>query len=208
MVAEHPYRQPNVDVSGAVRSIRVAAALSERYAVISRAKTYQSPEELSNTIGEARQLYPEIWANLDDARDVLVRQGIAMAEYNALRAKDATRAGGVLDVQAVDRVVARPLDGNVVKSARMNYEGHALAVEACAAMRRALPSVDWDGLDRAEAAEIAAAGSLRPAKWKAIVLGLFCFVLIGAAIGAYAYMRFASKPAERRPFEIHLDLKP
>jgi hypothetical protein len=61
-------------------------------------------------------------------------------------------------------------------------------------MRRALPNVDWDALDRAEADEIAAAGSLRPAKWKAAVLGVIGIVLCGALVAFYLMMRIKGGP--------------
>jgi hypothetical protein len=183
-----PYRQSSVDFSRAIRSIRVAAALNEQYAVLARAKSYSNPDELSRVIGEARQLYPEIWANLDDARNALAERGISVAAYDELRARQATRAGGVLDVQAHDKAYV-PIGGGVVKSATMNVEGHALATEACNLMRRALPQVDWDALDRAEADEIAAAGSLRPARWKGVVLSIVGVALCAALVVAYILFR-------------------
>jgi hypothetical protein len=158
-----PYRHADVDFSRVIRSIRVAAALNEQFGVLAQPKTYHERDELSRVIGEVRQLYPEIWANLDDARDALAKRGIDVAPYDELRAHPATRAGGVLDVQATERQI--PIGGGASKSAYMNLEGHVLATEACHVMRRALPNVDWDALDRAEAAEIAAVGSLRPARW-------------------------------------------
>jgi hypothetical protein len=199
--SSHPFRQPGVDVSAAVRSIRIAAALSDRFAVVARPITYRSPEELSNVIGEARQLYPEIWANLDNARDALSRQGLEVAAYDALRAREAPAPSGVLEVTALDPLKEPIGSDRIQKSARMNLEGHALAIEAGNTLRRVLPNVDWDALDRAEAEEIAAAGSLRPAKWKAIVLALIGIVLLGGAAGTYVYLR-VSKPAPRNKIEI------
>lgn len=195
MGAEHPYRQADVDFSRAIRSIRIAAALNEQYRVLAQPKNYRDRDELSRVLGEARQLYPEIWANLDDARNALAQRGIDVTGYDALRAHDATRAGGVLDVMAVDKGRERAdmmFSGGVVKSAEMNTQGHRLATEAGHVLQRALPNVDWDALDRAEADEIAAAGSLRPARWKAVVLGLIGAILIGGAAAAYLYLRISA----------------
>src|SRR5436305_13723267 len=101
VAAEHPYRRPDVDHTRAIQAIRVAAALADRFRVLVQPKTYNSPEELSNVLGEARQVFPAIWSQLDEARAALVQQGIPVAAYDELRARDATRAGGVLDVDIV-----------------------------------------------------------------------------------------------------------
>jgi hypothetical protein len=200
MAATAPYREPGVDFTHAIRSIRVASALNERYRVLAQPKTYRDRDELSNVLGEARQLFPEIWSNLDDARTAPAEHGIDVAGYDALRANPATRAGGVLDVKATDNVLA-PGEKRIgfgeqtVKSATMNLEGHALAIDACHAMRRALPSVDWDALDRAEDDEIAAIGSLRPPKWKLVVLVAFVIAVAVAGVVVYLYLRTAGRRA-------------
>ena len=71
--AQHPYRQQGDDLSDVVRSVRIAGALNERLAELFRPKQFYSDEELSNVLGEVRQLYPQIWSHLDDAHAGLAR---------------------------------------------------------------------------------------------------------------------------------------
>jgi hypothetical protein len=193
MASNNPYRSSGADFSDAVRAIRVAVALNEQYGVIVRPKNYSDPDELSRVIGEARQLFPAIWSNLDHARDALLRHGREVGRYDEIRSQAAVAAGGVLDVMAKDADDLVHLTGGVAKSARLNREGHTAATEACDVLRGALPQVDWAALDRAEAEEIAAAGSLRPGRWKAVVIVAIGFVALVIAAGAYAYMRTVGK---------------
>jgi hypothetical protein len=191
----HPYRQHDVDLSGAIRSIRIAVTLNERFGVIAQPKTYHSGEQLSDMLSEARQLYPEIWRHLDDARKALAQRGNVVAAYDELRGSDAARAPAILDVEAKDSAQDRlilPITGGVVKTARLNLAGHAAATEACNALRRALPDVDWQALDRAEAQEIEAIGSLRPGRWKAIMFGVIGFGILVVLGALLLYLRISS----------------
>ena len=52
----------------AVRSIRIATTLNDRFGTIIReAATNQTVAEFELKIGEAQQIYPEIWRHLDTA---------------------------------------------------------------------------------------------------------------------------------------------
>jgi len=191
MTQDHPYRRPSADLSNAVRSIRMAAALNERFGTVAKKTSYSSREELSNALGEARQLFPEIWSLLDSARGELANRGIDVAAYDRLRALDATRDAGVVSVDVVESAGAM-LGGGVLKSAQLNHEGHAAATEACSVLRGALPQIDWEALDRAEAEEIAAMGTLGPALWKKIVFGVIAIVVAAVLIAALMFMRMSA----------------
>lgn len=187
-----PYRQPGIDLSAAISSVRVAAALNERFAVLAEPRTYREPEELSSVIGEARQLYPQIWSHLDDARTALVRQGVEVSGYDELRASSEASAPGVLDVmvkEGREKKVELYFAGGIAKSARMNVEGHATAVRACDLLRRAMPQVDFAALDRADAQQLGDAGSLRTGRRSAIIIGLIGALVVAGIVVAYVYMR-------------------
>jgi hypothetical protein len=185
----------------AVRSLRVAAALNDRFGEIARPKHYRDPEELENMLGEARQIYPAIWSNLDDAHAHLGQLGIKVPEYPQLRATPAARDAGVLDVRVEDAVL-----GDREKTAYLNADGHAAALAAIRALKSALPEIDWDSLDRADAREIAAAGSLRMARWKVFLLGAIGIAVLGAVLGALLYLRTAGRETKPNHLDIKLDL--
>lgn len=170
------------DVSRIVQSIRVAKALAERVGVLMQPGEFE-PEVLSNRLGELRQLYPEVWSHLDDARKQLAALGKDVSHYDALRARPHAHAGGILDVEGSDFNDGSP------KRAHVNAEGFALANEAIYVLRALLPQVDWIGLEEAEAAELAQFGSLGPAMWKRVVFGLIAFGTIGAVIAIYIYLQ-------------------
>jgi hypothetical protein len=173
------------DVSSIIRSIRVATALNERVGVLMQGGEFDR-EVLANRLGELRQLYPEVWSHLDDAREQLVARGSDVAHYDALRARPATHAGGVLQVHVADFGDDGP------NSAQLNHEGHALATEAIYVLRAALPQVDWMGLEEAERRELEAIGSLGPAAWKKAVFGLIAVVLVGGAIAIFIYLQITA----------------
>ena len=173
----------------AIRSIRIAATLNEQYGRLLEKKHYGAPEHLELAIGEAQQIYPEIWSHLDTARAALVRNGIAVDAYDRLRTTESGLA--VNEVTVNDQSPALLLGGRVNKSVTFNGQGHHNAIEADRVLRTALPHVDWIGLDRADAAEIEAAGSIRPAAWKrALVTGIA--LAIGAVlVVVYIYARIS-----------------
>lgn len=199
-----PYRQAGQQLTGAVQSIRVAIALSQRFAELATWKQHRTLDELGLVLGEARQIYPEIWSNLDAARDALSRQGIEVDGYTQLRGTGPI-GGGVLEVEVNDHVGVR-MGGGVLKSARLNNEGHAAAAQACRLFQGALPQVDWEGLERADAAELEAAGSLGPSRWKRVVFYTFCALALVAAVGGYVVFRYGLLRPKPRPLipEIHI----
>ena len=143
----------------AIRSIRIGITLNERFGAVVRGDRYAGRYGAALAIGELEQMYPEIWSHFDNAREALVADGIAVDDYDALR-PDA-KASAITDVLPTGSVTVFYLD----------VAGHALATEAGEALKATLPDVDWQALDRADAAQIAAAGAITIPKWKQWVVG-------------------------------------
>jgi hypothetical protein len=150
------------DVAEIVRSIQIATTVNERVAQLVRPRTYENGDAMSFHLGELRQLFPEVWANLDHAREALAKRGIDVAKYDALRA--ASGGDGIVGVRLEP-------SARVSKSAALDIEGHNRATEAIYALRAAVPGmtwVDWDNLAKRQADELAAVGSLSgPPPWLA-----------------------------------------
>ena len=124
-----------------VQSIGIAKTLADRFATLSRVThsgmALNSVEAMELRIGEAQQIYPEIWRHLEDAYAALVARGITVPRFDDLRHGDHARVG-VLDVDA------QMYDGRATyKAATFNFEGHTRAVAACQALMAAMPEVDW-----------------------------------------------------------------
>ena len=176
-----PYRDSPPPPEDAIRSIRVATTLIERFrALIATAPT--SVEELELRIGESQQIYPEIWRHLDDARRVLVTRGLDVGRVDELRRSELVQLG-VTDVEITHELdmsglILGRIRYTATKAASFNTGGVARAVEAARALMAALPEVDWVALTRAEDREIAAAGSMQARKW----LGLVKVVAVAAAL--------------------------
>ncbi|MDQ3335687.1 MAG: hypothetical protein M4D80_11010 [Myxococcota bacterium] len=165
-----------MNVDPVVRSIRIASTLNDRFGAIVRgANEHQTVAEFELKIGEAQQIYPEIWRHLDEARAALGARSIDVAEYDALRATERPGQQAVDNIEHAEGInpLALAFGGALhveMKTAEFNREGHAKARAACNALMEAMPEVDWRGLARAEEAEIAAVGSLDSAKWRRLLL--------------------------------------
>ena len=198
----------------AVRSIRVAVALCDRFAdllkgpVQVRASKQRgalfgvsgNESELSLRIGEAQQLYPEIWRHLDDARAAFAARGIDVGAYDQLRAAEGQALGAAVDVTYSQRGYGQHAVEQTVKSANFNQTGLVRARYACNALMRATPEIDWIAIARAEAQDpaIAAFGratSIR--RWTRLAL---LFLVIAAPFGYALYVRYdeRAKLAERQ----------
>src|SRR5438128_80920 len=96
-----------------VRSVRVANALCDRFAELLKGPTAVvsaksnrallgvsgNEDALSLRIGEAQQLYPEIWSHLDDARKVFAERGADMSAFDVLRDNERRFVGTGVGVQ-------------------------------------------------------------------------------------------------------------
>jgi hypothetical protein len=167
---------PWKNVDPVVRSIRIATTLNERFGAILRdAASDHKVDEFELKIGEAQQIYPEIWRHLDEARAALGQRGLMVPSYDALRA---TERPGQLAVDNIEHteginplaLVLGELPYFETKTATFNQEGHAKARRACDALMQAMPEVNWPAVVRDEEAEIAAMGSLSTAKWRSVAV--------------------------------------
>lgn len=176
-------------VDPAVRSIRIATTLNERFgAILKEAASPQQVAEFELKIGEAQQLYPEIWRHLDEARAALGQRGIVISAYDDLRATEHPGQQAVDSIESTEGVnpLALAFGGPLyvhTKTATFNDAGHAKARQACDALMQAMPEVDWRAVALAEDAEIAATGSLTSAKWRQVA------VVAGAILAAYLVVR-------------------
>jgi hypothetical protein len=166
-----------------VRSIRIAKTLNERFgAILREAATEQNVAAFELKIGEAQQIYPEIWRHLDEARAAL---GV-VAGYDQLRATERPGQQAVDNIESTEAINPLMLAFGTLqhvefKTATFNAEGHRKARAACTMLMDAMPEVDWRALERAEDAEIAAAGSLEAGKWKHLaVIGVIVLVVVVA----------------------------
>lgn len=152
----------------AVQSIRIAKTLTDRFLVLMNPGITQlDTASLELRIGEAQQIYPEIWSHLDGARGVLAGRGVDCSAFDAVRAEEPKGSIGVsrVEVEQYSTTTARALIGyqdGQIKTAEFNLEGYRRAARALQALMRAMPEVDWAAHDRAEAADLRAAGSLGP----------------------------------------------
>lgn len=155
-----------------------------------QASTTESEMELA--IGEANQLYPEIWRHLDEARAAIASDHDT-SHYDALR-KTVLAELGITSIgyQEVDWTTkyGAVLATTYRKVAGFDYEGYQRAQEACKTLMDAMPEIDWHELARQDVREIAAAGSLQSAKYKQI--GKVVAGLAGLALVTYGIYYVAS----------------
>ena len=178
-----------------VQSIRVASNLAERFGALLTPGT-MTASELELKIGEGQQLYPEIWRHLDDARTALAEQGRDIREFDHLR-KGELAILGVTEIESVQTFDYARLRPTTIKTASFNVAGYRRALEACHALMRAMPEIDWKALAREEEREIKAAGSLHAGKWLGIVKAAAIAAAV-IAVGVIVY-RLATSVEEETP---------
>ena len=179
------YREGVAAPDEAVRSLRVASTLLDRYRTLTATQALSS-DELELIIGEAQQIYPEIWRHLGDARKTLLAHGRDISGFDAVRRSELVELG-VTDIDVHTELdIASLLVGRyrqtTVKTATFNAAGYARARQGAQALMAAMPEVDFAALARAEDAEIAAAGSLQASKWKSLAIA--AVVVLGLLIAA------------------------
>jgi hypothetical protein len=199
----------------AVRSILVASALVDRLAELMRprhtdgvlaalagsksaiatlAGSDAAEDALALRIGEAQQISPEVWRHLDDARAELVRRGVEVAGYDELRS---LQTAALLATSNID--VQRKLDyyglafGQFrtiqAKSVTWDTGNLTSAIAACELLKRALPDVDWAEIERAQAAQIASAGSLRTRRVRSLLVGVAVVVaVLAVGVGIHTWL--------------------
>ena len=181
---------PPAAATDPVQSVRIAMTLTRRFGALLGTGSANT-DTLELAIGEAQQLYPEIWRHLDEARAALVARGRDVAAYDDVR-RDELGHLGVTDVVGVTQVDYAALIGgrlrvvNNAKGAVFNADGHYRATAACRALATAMPEVDWKALARAEDAQIAAVGSLHTGKWRGLAkAAALVAALVGTSVLVY-----------------------
>jgi hypothetical protein len=188
----------------AVRSIRIASTLAERFLELMHQRTNpgDGSAEMELRIGEAQQIYPEIWNHLDDARKVLAERQADTRAYDEIKTAQGPVRIGVTRVEVEDQVDIG-LGGyshTQTKEAFFNLDGYRAARKAITALMTLMPDVDWKAVERAENQEIAAVGSLGPVSpkrtlvWLAIAGGL---VALTYAVWFFVIRIPPVDPAER-----------
>jgi hypothetical protein len=208
----------------AVRSIQIAAALARRYSELVTAddKTGAAfknlyrltgigglsalgreiqQDEQALRVGEANQIAPEIWRHLDDARTILAGRALPVAEYDSIRAGNLQTANP--DVKRTLEALGL-LDGDqqvmTTKTLQWDMVGAVRQIAAIGVLKRTLKFVDWDALDRADAEQIAAAGSLKSNRWRNLAWATAGIVVVaGLAFGAYFLVGKETPPADPEP---------
>lgn len=150
-------------------------ALAERFRDLISGPTEGDPNSMSLRIGEAQQIYPEIWRHLDDARKAYLARGLDVSGYDQVRQYEQ----GVLGVTNMDLVtVGYGRNEHQIRVAEFNIAGYERARHAAGALMRAAPEVDWDRLQREENEQLAEIGSVTSnGKWWA--LGIAIALLVG-----------------------------
>ena len=186
-----------------VQSVRVAMALCERFAELLKGPAQVrsarqdgamfgvsgNEEALSLRIGEAQQLYPEIWRHLDDARTAFAARGIDVAIYDHLRGAEGLAIGAAVDVDQHRYHTGRGALVENVKSANFNQAGLHRARQAAQALMNATPNIDWAGIARAEDDDPAAAAFARSARNKRYLRFAMLVVIIALPFLIVMYMR-------------------
>jgi hypothetical protein len=167
----------------AVRSVRVAVALCDRFAELLKGPTKVTARkqhgaligvsgnesELSLRIGEAQQIYPEIWRHLDDARAAFAAQGIDTIGYDKLRSDEGNRLGAAVATRSQTHGYGQHAIVENTKDANFNATGLARARLACDTLMKTTPHIDWAAIALAESNDPAAAAFNRSTKVKRYV---------------------------------------
>lgn len=176
----------------AVRSLRVAVALCDRFAELLKGPqavtaTKQgraivgvsgNQDDLSLRIGEVQQIYPEIWRHLDDARAAFAARGVNVSAFDEIRAGEGVALGAAVDVKHT-RYGAGPYTADeVVKTANFNRAGYTRAIKASKALMDATPEIDWKAIAKAEADDPNIAAFTRSTTTKRwVMIGLLAAVI-------------------------------
>jgi hypothetical protein len=120
-----------------VQSVRVAVALCDSFAALLKGPAQVAARKqegaligfsggqdgLSLRIGEAQQIYPEIWRHLDDARTAFAERGVDVGSYDRLRAEGGEQLGAAVEVEHEKHGVGKHAIHTVTKSAGFNVDG-------------------------------------------------------------------------------------
>ncbi len=184
----------------AVRSIMIADTLLDRLAELIKPRSSVvasllapelSADDLDLRLGEAQQITPEIWRHLDTARDAMAARGLRVEGYDEIRTLRDPSMLATTDIQVerkLDKLGLLVGELRIVTSKSVRWDARTImtALAALEILRVNMPDVDWAALERAQDAEIAAAGSLKTARWKgAARFAAGVAVLAAVLVGVY-----------------------
>ncbi len=144
-------------------------------------------DEIDLRLGEAEQTMPEVWSHLGEARDAIAASGGDVGAFDAIRASLVSEKASA-DVQEHLR---KKWNGKseTVKDVTWDREGYAKATAARDELRKLRADIDWAALEREQAAELAAIGSLKGPAWKRyLIVGGFV-VVAGGLIYALSFIK-------------------
>lgn len=187
----------------AVQSVRVALALCDRFTELMKGPTTVraakqrgalvgvagDQEGLSMRIGEAQQIYPEIWQHLDTARATLAKRGVDVAAFDRIREAEGQALGANVGLETHSYGYGSRGVDQQVKTAGFNAQGVGRARQACKALMDATPDIDWKAIAAAESADPAAADFARSTRNKRYARFAALALLIVAPFGIVMYMR-------------------
>ena len=180
-----------------VQAVGVATALVRRYVALSQT-TEQTDVEL--VIGEARQIYPEMWRHLDEARIALGERGTDCTAYDNLRRHELQSMGVDVEINVTEYYTkyGTKIYESYTKSASFDIEGAHRAFAAAKILKQLMPEVDWAARAREEERVIQEAGSLKAARLihLAKVLGVGLAIAL-VALAAFHFLSSAGEDAER-----------
>jgi hypothetical protein len=180
-----------------VQAVGVATALVRRYVALSQT-TEQTDVEL--VIGEARQIYPEMWRHLDEARIALGERGTDCTAYDQLRRHELQSMGVDVNITVNEYYTkyGTKIYESYTKSASFDIEGAHRAFAAAKILKQLMPEVDWAARAREEERVIQEAGSLKADRLISLakVLGALLAVAL-VALAAFHFLSSAGEEAER-----------
>ncbi|CAN5858900.1 hypothetical protein BH11MYX2_BH11MYX2_05820 [soil metagenome] len=186
-----------VPVDPAVRSVRIAAALCDRFEELMRGPTQIRATRnrrslvgvtgdetgMSLRLGEAQQLYPEIWRHLDDARTAFAARGTDVAGYDGLRKQEGAGMGANVHTSEGSYGAGRYAYDEYTKTADFNVAGLSRARQTIAVLVSITPQIDWASIVAAEHADPAVAEFTRGTRRKRIIqLSLLAAVVLSPFI--------------------------
>lgn len=175
------------------------------------------PADVSEAVGEAQSLYPELWSQLDRARSVLRDRGVDVPVYDEARARQPASMLGV-NVKLRERSGASEVASTVAfltggvsgivlagaidvagslgaKQGEVNGSGLRDARVAIDALHAAMPEVDWKRVRHREAHEARnAIEDLAVARNRKVVVSVAVLLLLGLVGYGLVMLLQSSRP--------------
>lgn len=178
----------------AVDAILTAETLFAQFLALVPRLTSLLPADVSVAMGEARSLYPELWAALDRGRAALRDRGVDVPRYDELRGRQPAAMDG-FQVHNDERAELGNAETTAVlvffgglgatihslgaKQGEANASGLNDARAAIDALENAMPEVDWKAIRRTEAqATASAVDDFARSRRKKLVIGLVAVVAL------------------------------